>query len=243
MKPITNTPSRAEQVYVSIRDSICDGTLAPGTHLVQEDVAARLGVSRQPVQQAMILLKNDGLVLEQGARGLYVAPLDAEQTIRRYQIRLSLDQLAARLTAERAAASPDFAAALIRGGERILNRGAEAATGNRYSDAVAFDVAFHSYIYEMSGNPLIAPTAEPHWLYLRRVMIAVLSYAERSEVVWRQHYEILSTLAQGRVEEAVHIVTIHIQGAEAAFLRCLPLNAPLDSGIEPTRLAAPARAK
>lgn len=81
MKPITSTPSRAEQVYFAIRDSICDGALEAGTHLVQEDLAARLGVSRQPVQQAMALLKNDGLVLEQGARGLYVAPLDAEATV------------------------------------------------------------------------------------------------------------------------------------------------------------------
>jgi DNA-binding GntR family transcriptional regulator len=226
MKPIASTPSRAEQVYFSIRDSICDGTLAPGTHLVQEDVAARLGVSRQPVQQAMALLRNDGMVLEQGARGLYVAPLDAEQTVRRYQIRLSLDQLAIRLTAQRAAASPDFAAQLRRGGENILREGDAAAMSNAYRDAVAHDVAFHSYIYEMSGNPLIAPTAEPHWLYLRRVMIAVLSYAERAGVVWSQHHEILEAAVQGRVDDAVDLVTVHIQGAEAAFLRCLPFTAP-----------------
>ena len=243
MKPIANTPSRAEQVYLSIRDSICDGTLEPGTHLVQEDVAARLGVSRQPVQQAMILLRNDGLVLEQGARGLYVAPLDAEQTIRRYQIRLSLDQLAARLTAERAAAAPDFAAELMRGGERILNLGDAAATGNRYREAVALDVAFHSYIYDMSGNPLIAPTAAPHWLYLRRVMIAVLSYAERAEVVWSQHHEILAALARGRAEEAVNLLTLHIQGAQAAFLRCVPIDTPRDAEAEPARRATQGGAK
>ncbi len=226
MKPIVTTPSRAEQVYLSIRDRICDGTLEPGTHLVQEDLAARLGVSRQPVQQAMVMLRNDGLVFEQGARGLYVAPLDAEQTIQRYQIRLSLDKLAARLTAERAAASPAFAAELMRGGERILSQGDEAAIGNRYRDAVAQDVAFHSYFYEMSGNPLIATTAEPHWLYLRRVMVAVLNYAERGQLVWRQHHEILESAARGQVEETVARVTLHIQGAEAAFLRCLPTSTP-----------------
>ena len=221
MKPITSTPSRAEQVYFAIRDSICDGALEAGTHLVQEDLAARLGVSRQPVQQAMALLKNDGLVLEQGARGLYVAPLDAEATVQRYQIRLSLDQLAARLTAERAAASPDFAQSLRVEGQRILDAGDLAVAKGSHRDAVASDVEFHSFIYEKSGNPLIAATAEPLWHYLRRVMMAVLSYAERGPIVWDQHHEILAALAEGRVAEAEALVAAHIQGAEAAFLKAI----------------------
>lgn len=221
MKPITSTPSRAEQVYFAIRDSICDGALEAGTHLVQEDLAARLGVSRQPVQQAMALLKNDGLVLEQGARGLYVAPLDAEATVQRYQIRLSLDQLAARLTAERAASSPDFAQSLRVEGQRILDAGDLAVAKGSHRDAVANDVEFHSFIYEKSGNPLIAATAEPLWHYLRRVMMAVLSYAERGPIVWDQHHVILAALAEGRVAEVEGLVAAHIQGAEAAFLKAI----------------------
>ena len=97
MQPLATAPSRAEQVYNAIRDSICDGKMAPGTHLVQEELAATLGVSRQPVQQALLLLKNERLVVELGARGLYVAPLNADDVIHHYQIRIVLDQLAARL--------------------------------------------------------------------------------------------------------------------------------------------------
>lgn len=221
MKPITSAPSRAEQVYFSIRDSICDGSLAAGTHLVQEDLAARLGVSRQPVQQAMALLKSDGLVLEQGARGLYVAALDAESTVQRYQIRLCLDQLAARLTAERAARSAEFAQSLRVEGQRILDAGDLAVAKGSHRDAVANDVEFHSFIYEKSGNPLIAATAEPLWHYLRRVMMAVLSYAERGPIVWDQHHQILAALADGRVEEVETMVATHIRGAEAAFLKAI----------------------
>lgn len=218
MKPIESTPNRAEQVYLSIRDSICEGTLKAGEHLVQENLAARLGVSRQPVQQALVLLKNDGLVLERGSRGLYVAPLDALATVHRYQIRLGLDQLAARLCAERAAASPAYAADLRARGERLLARGDEAAAAGKYREAVGFDVEFHFFLYEMSGNPMIATTSEPLWHYLRRVMITVLSYAERGPVVWRQHHEVLETIAAGDVDAAVAMVTEHIKGAENALL-------------------------
>lgn len=218
MKPITDTPNRAEQVYVSIRDSICEGTLKAGTHLVQESLAARLGVSRQPIQQAMVLLKNDGLVLERGSRGLYVAPVDAEATVHRYQIRLGLDQLAARLCAERAARDPGFAAGFVADGARLIEAGDGAVAGGSYRAAVAQDVEFHSFLYERSGNPMIAITAEPLWHYLRRVMITVLSYAERGPLVWDQHRSILDALSRGDAGRGVALVTDHISGAERAIL-------------------------
>lgn len=218
MKLIPEKPKRAEQVYISIRDSICEGVLKPGTHLVQENLAARLGVSRQPVQQAMVLLKNDGLVLERGSRGLYVAPVDAMATVHRYQIRLGLDRLAARLCAERALRDPDFAAGFLADGTRILEAGNRAVASGDHPLAVAHDVEFHSFLYERSGNLLIAPTADALWHYLRRVMITVLSFAERGPIVWRQHRDILETLARGDAERGRVLVTEHIKGAEGALL-------------------------
>jgi len=218
MKAISTSPKRAQQVYVSIRDGICEGTLKAGTHLVQESLAARLGVSRQPVQQAMVLLKNDGLVLERGSRGLYVAPFDAVATVHRYQIRLGLDQLAARLCSENAAGSPGFAASLLSDGARLLDRGNKAVAEGDHREAVAHDVEFHSFLYERSGNPMIATVGEPLWHYMRRVMITVLSYAERGPIVWQEHREILETLARGETKHGVELVTEHIKGAENAIL-------------------------
>lgn len=221
MQPLATAPSRAEQVYNAIRDSICDGKMAPGTHLVQEELAATLGVSRQPVQQALLLLKNERLVVELGARGLYVAPLNADDVIHHYQIRIVLDQLAARLVTERAAASPAFAAELARRGAAILSEGEGARNRSNAPDAVSHDVQFHSFIYKMSGNPFIADTAAAHWNYLRRVMVAVLLHAERGEVVWRQHREILDALLAGDPAASEQMAAEHVLGAQNALLRAL----------------------
>ncbi|MDC1198805.1 GntR family transcriptional regulator [bacterium] len=87
MKPILAAPSLTDQVYDAIVDDICDGSLPAGAHLVQERLASKLGVSRQPVQQAMALLKANGMVEEIGGRGLRVAPLDLTQMRQRYEIR------------------------------------------------------------------------------------------------------------------------------------------------------------
>ena len=73
---LESAPDLAERVYRSLLDAICDGSLAPGQRITQEDIAHQLAVSRQPVLQALRLLKKDGLVQDAPGRGLVVAPLD-----------------------------------------------------------------------------------------------------------------------------------------------------------------------
>ena len=92
----------------------------PGTRLTQEDIAAQLAVSRQPVLQALRLLKKDGLVLDAPGRGVLVAPLDAGWIAKVYQVRGALDALAARLAA---------AAARRASIPTLIERGRRAARG------------------------------------------------------------------------------------------------------------------
>ncbi|MDU8912523.1 GntR family transcriptional regulator [Aestuariicoccus sp. MJ-SS9] len=197
MQPLASVPSRSEQVYHVLRDSICECRLEPGTHLVQEDIAEKLGVSRQPVQQAMLLLKSDGLVVEQGKRGLYVAPIDRAGMRHHYQIRQVLDELAARLVAGRVTEEPGFGAHLRREGTAILEEGARARERGDAAAMVRHDVAFHTMIYQLSGNPLIAAKAESHWLFLRRVVIGIVTHVGRGHTAWVQHEGILDALVAG----------------------------------------------
>ena len=61
---ITLEPDLVERVYDALLHSITEGTLAAGARLAQEDLAAQLNVSRQPVLQALRLLKKDGFVID-----------------------------------------------------------------------------------------------------------------------------------------------------------------------------------
>ncbi len=218
MRRLETTPSRGEQVYTALRDSIRDCTLAPGTPIVQEDIAQALGVSRQPVQQALALLKSDGLVLERGGRGLYVAPIDPAQMAYHYQIRMVLDQLAARLAAERARQDPAFGSELRARSDAVLALGDAALKAGDAAKAVRHDAEFHALLYEMSGNPLIGSTAESHWNFLLRVMVGVLTQAMRGPVVWGQHHEIIDAVLAGDPETAAQLAADHVIGAEQALL-------------------------
>lgn len=214
MKSLTLQPSLAEQAYAAIVDAICDGTIAPNTHLVQEQLAERLGVSRQPIQQALLLLRNDGVVEDAGRRGLIVAPLDLDAMRDRYQVRSALDELAARLAARRSAADPAVAADIAARGEAILTAGSKAAADADIGAMIASDVAFHGLVYDASGNAALAPTAEPNWRYIRRVMGEVYRISSRpGPEIWGQHRAILEAIVAGRADEAARLAVAHVEVA------------------------------
>lgn len=209
MKVLRPQPSLAEQVYDAISDEICEGALPAGAHLKQEQLAERLGVSRQPVQQAMALLKADGLVEEKGRRGLSVTRLNRDLMRHHYGVRAALDGMAARLTASRALADAGVARTYRRRADAILQQGKSAVASHDVAGQVRHDVAFHTLAYEMSGNPLLAGTAEPHWRFLRRAMGEVLRREALPGKIWRQHSEIADAIAAGEPERAEALMVEH----------------------------------
>jgi len=242
MKTIRPAPGLAEQVYQAILDEICDGALAPGEHLVQEQLAERLGVSRQPIQQAMALLKADGMVEDVGKRGVRVAPLDLDLMRHHYDIRAALDGLAARAAAERARVNPAMAADLRRRGRAILAAGEAAVAKGAVREQIRHDERLHALIYEASGNPLLARTAEPHWRFLRRVMGEVLRHGEPPRTIWRQHAEILDAIVAGDPALARDRAVSHILMAAdmlaSAFADGATAEMAADTAPAPGRRAA-----
>ena len=204
-------PDLVEQVYTSLLDAICDGSLAPGERLTQEDIAERLAVSRQPVLQALRLLKKDGFVLDAPGRGVLVAPLDADWIAQVYQVRGALDALAARLAA----------AQRFRIDPKLIDQGRRAARGRNVKAMIDADIAFHNAIYAASRNPLIEQSAHQHWRHLRRVMGAVLQSSRQREALWSEHEAIARAIAAGDGERAARLIDDHSRQASDTLARRL----------------------
>lgn len=233
MKPLKPQPGLTEQVYQRLLDEMSEGRLAPGEHLVQEDIAGKLGVSRQPVQQALALLKSEGLVLELGRRGLFVAPLEPATVRDRYEIRATLDGLAARKAAQRAKADRGAFTDTAREGEAIIASGLAAVARGSVTALVQCDIRFHDYVYEASGNTLIGQTAAPHWRHLRRVMGEVLRKAGPPQTIWTQHGAILEAIVAGNAKRAETLAIEHVWTAAERLERALSL-----AGVNPAKAMA-----
>ncbi len=221
MTEIEPARSLADKTLLVIRESIIDGTLTPGLHLVQEDLAAQLGVSRQPVQQSLVRLKSEGFVVERGNRGLYVAPLDPGETKARFQIRVALEQVAVREATLRAARDPALARQFQAEGARLIDAGNRLVAENRLIEAVTRDTEFHAFLCRASGNRLLQSTLEVHSQYIRRVMIAVVLIGNRGPLVWDEHRQILEAVCAGQIEEAVGRITVHVYGSSGAMVDAL----------------------
>ena len=207
---IESTPDLVEQVYASLLDAISDGTLAPGARITQEEIAAQLAVSRQPVLQALRLLRKDGFVLDAPGRGVLVAPLDVNTLVQIYQVRSTLDALAAQLAAKSHAVL----------GAQLITEGRLAARGTDIKAMMTADAAFHTAIYAASGNPLIAQTAQTHWHHIRRAMGAVLQVSTMRESIWDEHEAIAKAIAHGNATQAETLIRQHGEdaGRNLAFL-------------------------
>ncbi len=196
---LLSPPDRVDQVYRALLAAISDGTLAPGQRVTQEEIAAQLAVSRQPVLQALRQLKNDGFVHDAPGRGVLVAPLDVAWIQQVYQVRGALDALAARLAA----------AGRVQLDPALLTRGRKAAAGKNLQTMIDADLAFHQAIYAASGNPLIEQAALQHWRHLRRVMGAVLQSSSQRSAVWDEHAQIADAIRRGQGDHAAALIQQH----------------------------------
>lgn len=207
MKALAVTPNLAEQVRDAILGEIASGQLAPGERIIQEQIAKSLGVSRQPVQQALLLLRNDGVLHDAPGRGLAVAPLVPDQVKHMYDMRAVIEGLACRLAAE------NNAARASKSGPALIDAGRKAAASGSVSRMVVADMKFHEFIYTLSGNPLVEPAMATHWTHTQRVMGEVLMKDETPRDIWDQHAAILEAVAKGDAATAEALARSHIMQA------------------------------
>ena len=214
-------PDLVERVYGALLDAISEGSLAPGARITQEEIALQLAVSRQPVLQALQLLRKDGLVKGAPGRGVVVAPLEPGWIADVYEVRGALDMLAARLAAERGASIDP----------KYVEQGRRAARGRSIRAMIEADMAFHNAIYAASGNPLVGQSARVHWVHLRRVMGAALQSSRQRETVWNEHEAIAEAIGAGDAKRAERLIGQHARQASEALLARLAqvLEFPLES--------------
>jgi len=156
----------SDRVYVIIRRSITTGELAPGQRVVESEVARRLSVSQAPVRDATKRLVHEGLLTYVPRRGNFVAEVSQEDERQAREVRIPLEELAAKLAARRAT-EEDFA--------HLEELVAELRAAGEREDIAAFrdlDMAFHFGVCQASHNAFLVrlwSVMEPSMRALRAV--------------------------------------------------------------------------
>lgn len=139
-----------ELVCETIRQAIVDGVFSPGERLMEIQLADEMGVSRTPVREAIRKLELEGFVVMIPRRGTYVADISIKDINEVYEIRTSLEVLAAGLAAERISDEE------LETMQRLLVEIGQHIEDGNIEKIVEIDTAFHDVLYKASRNKRLA---------------------------------------------------------------------------------------
>lgn len=205
--------SLVERTYEVLLDAICDGKLAPGARLTQEQLAALLGVSRQPITHALVLLKQQGFAREAPGRGLEVAPVEPDHLREVYAVRGAIEALAAAAAARRAAREPQGCRTLLGELEAVVREGEQAALVADHVALVRTDVRFHGLVAELSGNRVVCDIVGQQWAHIRRGIAVALEDPAFHRRCWAEHAAMLAAIQAGDADAAAVVAAHHCEVA------------------------------
>jgi DNA-binding GntR family transcriptional regulator len=194
----------------AIRDSIASGARRPGERLVEDRLADELGVSRNPVREALRALDVEGYVELIPRRGAIVADLSPDVVAEIFEVRGALEALGARLAAERATA------AQVRRLDRLLDTSGQALGRGDLGRMPGLNTRFHQLVLDMGGNALLGETMAPlrgrtQWIFSRTV-------GQRAAASLDEHRELAAAIAAGDRDGAARLAAAHVDAAHRSYL-------------------------
>ena len=209
------TPVRLRRL---ILDAIQAGELRPGARLKETELVAELSVSRTPLREALAALRAEG-ILERDYDGLRVRRLDWHDVRGLYELRGTLEGLAASLAARNAG---DAERAVIDG---VCAAEAELIEAGAAPHLLARqNRQFHNAILQAAGNSFLAESLER--LSRLMVLLGATAYtlAGRAEAIRDEHAAINNAIRSGDATAAATAMSRHLDSALTARLRLLSLT-------------------
>lgn len=195
--------SLRDQTYAALRERIVNLAHLPGERLVERDLAAELNVSRIPLREALQLLQNDGLVVIVPRQGAIVAPFTADDVRDLFDVRESLEVLAARLAAARATET-DLPAL-----RRCLDEARAATERGDEPGIAAANAAFHRVMVTIAANPLLRGMMGP--LEARVQWLFHLTRQRDPVQQCEEHEDLFAAIAAGDEDRAARSAFEHIR--------------------------------
>ncbi|CAM5351955.1 GntR family transcriptional regulator OS=Streptomyces canus OX=58343 GN=AQI96_30035 PE=4 SV=1 [Streptomyces canus] len=192
-----------DRVYGALLELITTRALQPGQHLVESELAGHLGVSRQPVREALQRLNTEGWVDLRPAQGAFVHEPTDEEADQLLTVRTLLEAEAARLAAANAGSA---GVAVL---EELCAQGESAVAADDVDAAVALNARLHAAVMELAGNAVLAELAgqvdrRVRWYY---TPIA----RQRGRQSWIEHRELIAAIADRDEQRATAVMRQHTE--------------------------------
>ncbi|MEH0473905.1 GntR family transcriptional regulator [Streptomyces sp. B21-097] len=198
-----------DRVYEALLELITTRALRPGQHLVESELAGHLGVSRQPVREALQRLNTEGWVDLRPAQGAFVHEPTEEEADQLLTVRTLLEAEAARLAATGAGEADVEALA------EIVAQGLQAVAADDVDTAVALNARFHAKIIELAGNAVLAELAAQVDRRVRWYYTPIARQLGRRS--WVEHRDLVTAIAGHDEESATRLMREHTEHTRRSY--------------------------
>jgi DNA-binding GntR family transcriptional regulator len=209
--PITRPAPLRQAVYDALTELIVDGSLKPGQHLVEAELAAELGVSRQPIREALQRLHAAGWVDLRPSQGAFVHSPTVEECAQPLSVRALLETHSAH-GAARHATRRDVAQLW-----ELQQTGLAALAADDARAIVEANAALHGHITRLSRNAVLAeliPQVD------RRVRWYYMPIATpRGKDAWNEHARIIEAIGEGAPDRAEELMRRHTRNTTDFYCR------------------------
>lgn len=208
--------SQAELAYEKLKKLLLDGTMPAGAQMLEQEAAERLNMSRTPVREAMVRLRQEGMVEIRPRHGMRVLPISAADMAEIYEVLTALEGAAAEAVARRGV--PARQLSLLRGAVRDMDRALERDDLAAWAEA---DERFHSHLVELSGNQRLIQMVAQLWDQAHRARMLTLRLRPRPTNSNREHEALVEAMAAGKPELARQIHEGHRRRAGTMLIELL----------------------
>ncbi|MBT2490886.1 GntR family transcriptional regulator [Streptomyces sp. ISL-96] len=198
-----------ERVYEALLELITTRALRPGQHLIESELAGHLGVSRQPVREALQRLNTEGWVDLRPAQGAFVHEPTEEEADQLLSVRTLLEAEAARLAAVNAGSAG--IAAL----EEVCAKGEQAVADDDVDLAVSLNAQFHAKVMELAGNVVLAELAAQVGRRVRWYYTPVAR--QRGKQSWVEHRALIAAISDRDEQRATEIMRAHTEHTRTTY--------------------------
>ncbi|MEU7748002.1 GntR family transcriptional regulator [Nonomuraea sp. NPDC049158] len=199
-------PALGDQLAQLLREQIVRRALRPGTHLVEDSLAAQYDVSRGPVRDALRLLEAQGLV-ESRRRGFFVVGLTQLDIEDLYELREAIEVVA--VTRAIRLATPEQ----LEAGHAIVREMVTAADRSHARDFTQADLRFHALLYEMGGNRRLLDVWEDYEPLISSLMQLTVEEDADLHPSAHDHGRLLELIVAGEADPLAAAMRAHLRGA------------------------------
>ncbi len=206
----------------SIRHDIILGELSSGTRVTEAALAARYGVSRVPVREALRALEAEGFVDSKPYAGSTVAAIPLDDAEDLFAVRSVIEATIARRAARRSAAqvagdAPDISWWTARRAlTDILDDGDRAVDVSALADLPELNIRFHLGVADLGGSASLTAllrqiSGKIEWLYAADV-------DNRGKQSWGEHRLVMAAIDAGNEAEAERLMAGHVESSQRGYL-------------------------